>query len=234
MQRLKFINNQIYHIFNRGVEKRKIFLDEQDKFRFIHDLFEFNNEDPTQNIYYRLPDLQSRKIKAKKPRKLIVEILAFCLMPNHFHLLLRQKKENGITEFMRKLGTGYTNYFNLKYKRSGVLYQGKFKAVPVIKEAHLIYLPHYIHLNPLGLIEPNWRRGEIKNFDKAIKFLETYRWSSFLDYIGEKNFPSITQRDFLLDIFQDSKTYKQLIFEWLKEIDLEKLEKIKMGAILLD
>jgi len=200
MRNIRFVNEGIYHVYNRSVEKREIFVDDQDRFRFIHDLFEFNDEAPAVNFYYKRPLIQSYEAKPRKieqqKRKLLVEILAFVVMPNHFHLLLRQIKENGISNFMHKLGTGYTMYFNQKYERAGSLFQGTYKAVLVNQEAHFIHLPYYIHFNPLDLKFPEWRDREIKNYKQAMKFLENYRWSSFLDYIGKKNFPSVTRENF--------------------------------------
>jgi len=253
MQQPIFADNQIYHIYNRGVEKRNIFLDDKDRFRFIHDLFEFNDETPAANIYYKLNKLlefQSYEVKPRKierePRKTLINILAFCLMPNHFHLLLQQKKENGIVKFMQKLGTGYTMSFNQKYERSGSLFQGTYKAVLIEKDSHFIHLPYYIHLNPLDLKFPEWRNREQKqsyevkprkieeiknyNYKEAMKFLENYRWSSFLDYIGKKNFPSVTQREFLLEFFEGPEQYKKDTLKWLKEIDLgeEEIKKLTM------
>ncbi|XOB41493.1 MAG: transposase [Candidatus Nealsonbacteria bacterium] len=162
----------------------------------------------------------------KKPRKLIVEILAFCLMPNHFHLLLRQREEGGLTKFMRKIGVGYANYFNQKYKRSGTLFQGRYKLVLVNSELHFVHLPYYIHFNPLDLTMPEWRKGEIQNYQKAVEILNSFRWSSHLDYIGKKNFPSVTQREFLLKIFGGAENYKDNVKNWLKEMELEKIKKI--------
>src|SRR3989344_6026710 len=123
MKKPQFTTDAFYHIYNRGVEKRKIFLDKDDHFRFIHDLFEFNDEAYALNIYYKLPSLTSYEVQPRKmsKRKLLVEIIAFCLMPNHFHLLLRQNADSGIVRFMQKLGTGYTMYFNQKYQRVGGL-----------------------------------------------------------------------------------------------------------------
>lgn len=224
MQKPQFVNNEIYHIYNRGVEKRNIFLDNRDYFRFIHDLFEFNDENPVLNInYYFNPqsmevELRYIERKKRKPRKLLVEILTFCLMPNHYHLILRQKKEKGIVRFMQKLGTGYTNYFNKKYERVGGLLQGRFKAIHINKQEYLDYLFYYIHFNPFDLIEPGWREEDIKNYQKAIKFLNSYRWSSHLDFIGKNNFPSVTQREFLLKIIGGEENYKQNIKNWLQEI----------------
>ncbi|MBI2450134.1 MAG: transposase [Candidatus Nealsonbacteria bacterium] len=236
MKRVIFAKDQIYHVYNRGVEKRNIFLDDKDYFRFIHNLFEFNDEKPAENIYYKQPMLQSQKIqsyeasprKINMPRKLLVEIMAFCLMPNHYHLLLRQKQDRGITRFMQKLGTGYSMYFNQKHERTGILFQGPFKAILVDRETYFYYLPYYIHFNPLDLIEPEWRNGKINNYKEALNFLENYRWSSHLDYIGKKNFPSVTQREFLLEYHQNGNRYKQSIENWLKEIQLEKIKDIML------
>jgi putative transposase len=232
MKKPHFVNNEIYHIYNRGVEKREIFLDDRDRFRFVHDLFEFNDEAPALNVNYYLKrqyiEVQPRYIEKKEkiPRKLLVEILSFCLMPNHYHLLVRQKRENGIVDFMQKLGTGYTMYFNQKYQRVGGLFQGRFKAIMINKESHLLHLPYYIHLNPLDIEFPEWREKELKDFKKAIIFLKNYRWSSFLDYIGKENFPSITSREFLTDILGQPKEYLKETKNWLKEIDLTDLEEI--------
>ena len=124
------------------------------------------------SLYYKKPFLQSyetksHKIKINHKRKLLVEILVFTLMPNHFHLLLKQKQENGISKFMHKLGVGYSMYFNQKYERTGSLFQGTYKAIPVNNDSYFIHLPYYIHLNPLDLIEPKWKNGEIKNYNKV-------------------------------------------------------------------
>ena len=228
MRNIRFVNEGIYHVYNRSVEKREIFVDDQDRFRFIHDLFEFNDEAPAVNFYYKRPFIQSYEAKPRKieqqKRKLLVEILAFVVMPNHFHLLLRQIKENGISNFMHKLGTGYAMYFNQKYERAGSLFQGTYKAILVNQEAHFIHLPYYIHFNPLDLKFPEWRDREIKNYKQAMKFLENYRWSSFLDYIGKKNFPSVTQREFLNEFFEGPENYKKDAMKWLKEMDLEEIE----------
>jgi len=235
MERPKFTNNEIYHICNRGVDNRNIFLDDDDYFRFVHNLFEFNDIEPALNLYYKSYEIRSHKIENPNPmilkrekivRKLLVKILAFCLMPNHFHLLLEQKQENGISEFLRKLGIGYAMYFNQKYKRVGTLFQGRFKAVLVKQDAHFIHLPYYIHSNSLDLKFPEWRNKEIKYYKGTIKFLENYRWSSFLDYIGKKNFPSVTQREFLLDFFGGPEQYKKDTIKWLKEMDLEEIKDL--------
>lgn len=157
-----------------------------------------------------------------------MDILAFCLMPNHFHLLVEQKQENGISEFLRKIGIGYTMHFNQKYHRVGALFQGRFKAVLVEQDAHFMYLPYYIHANPLDLHMPEWRDGEIHNYNKALKLLENYRWSSFPDYIGRKNFPSVTQREFLLSIAGGEQNYKTDFIRWIKQMDIGAISQIAL------
>jgi len=219
MERPNFVNEEIYHVYNRGVEKRKVFMHEKDYRRFVQNIFEFNDELPVTNLTHLL---SKSDFDMGRPRKLLVEALCFCLMPNHYHFMLRQKVDGGITEFMRKIGTGYTNYFNKKYERVGPLFQGKFKAVHVKKDAHLLYLPHYIHLNPLDIEMPEWREQRIRNMRSALKFLESYRWSSYRDYLGKENFPLVTERSFLEDIYRSPTSiyYKQDLEEWLTEFDL--------------
>lgn len=231
MQKPKFSDNEIYHIYNRGVEKRPVFMDDKDHFRFIHDLYEMNDINPvTNSLFYlnkssilaptievelRYSKQEGLETSRNKPRELLVEVLAFTLMPNHFHLLVRQKRENGIVKFMQKLGTGYTNYFNKKHERVGGLFQGRFKAVLVKNDAHFIHIPFYIHTNPLDLHHRS--STSIVGSVDSIEFLENYRWSSFMDYIGKKNFPSVTSREFLLDFFGGEEEYKKATYQWIKD-----------------
>jgi len=219
---------EIYHVLNRGVDKRKIFLDDEDYLRFIHDLYEFNDEEPAGEVYYyfnKYRDVRRPDIIKRKKRKRIVDLLVFCLMPNHYHLLLIPKKPEYLTLFMKKLNGGYAKYFNEKYQRTGTLFERRFKRVLIKREEHFIHLPYYIHCNPLDLKYPEWRNRELKNSQEAIKFLEKYRWSSHLDYLGIKNFPSLTQREFLLNVFEGEKGYKNAIENWLKSFDLEEIKQ---------
>lgn len=228
MRKTIFADNEYYHIYNRGVDKRKTFLDRNDYIRFVHDLYEFNDKNPAtqfsrlpKNIRGRVSDIE------KKPREKLVEIICFCLIPNHFHLMLKQLTKNGIPRFMHKLGTGYTNAFNLKTERSGALFQGTFKSVHIENETYLTHLSRYIHLNPIEITEPGWKNEGIKNWKKANQFLEKYRWSSYLDYIGKNNFPSITNRELILDIFDNEKKYRKFVKEWLAK-DLVTIEDLTL------
>ncbi len=140
----------------------------------------------------------------------------FCLMPNHYHLLVRPKIEGSLTKFMKRLNMGYARHFNEKYERTGALFEGRYKAIEVNQEPHFAHLPYYIHCNPLDLTAPEWRNGKLDNYKEAIEFLEKYRWSSFLDYIGKHNFPSVTQREFLLEFFNGPTEYKKSTYQWLR------------------
>lgn len=233
MKKPAFVMDSLYHIYNRGVEKRAIFLENGDYFRFIHNLYEFNDEIPAENLYYKRLALQSYEVeprKLKRKQNLLVNIIAFCLMPNHFHLLLEQRCENGIVKFMQKLGTGYTMFFNKKYERVGGLFQGRFKAILLADEGHFLYMPHYIHLNPLELIMPNWKEKDEKiNTKKALEFLENYRWSSYLDFIGKKNFPLLLAKNKINSLYDTGVVYKRSLQEWLNDHEAETL-----AAVLLD
>lgn len=221
MRKLQFVNDEIYHIYNRGVDKRNIFLDDQDYFRFIHDLFEFNDEAPAPNSYYfysKREDPQFSEVKPRKVnrgmRKLLVEILAFCLMPNHIHLLLRQVQEGGISKLMQKLGS-YGLYYNKKYERKGHLFGGKFQAIHIKNEEQLKTVFVYIHTNPVAIIFPQWKEKGIKNAKEAREYIENYRWSSYPDYLENKNFPSLTNREFLLKIMGGVEGCRNFVNAWL-------------------
>lgn len=230
-----FAANEIYHVLNRGVDKRNIFIEDEDYLRFIHNLFEFNDSEPINNVGYFFNQTKSKAFARpyieRKPRKLLVEILAFCLMPNHYHLMLRPLRDDGVFKFVKRLGMGYALYFNQKYKRSGALFQGRYKAIRISDQAHFIHLPYYIHFNPLDLVAPEWRERKINNLTKTIKFLENYRWSSHLDYLGKKNFPSVTQRKFLLEFFDGTKGYENKMNQWIKDLDTKKIQEIALEPI---
>lgn len=230
MREIDFANNEYYHIYNRGTDKRKIFFNKSDYFRFLHNLYEFNNEKPAIQFSRSSQDVRGSASNIGKggSQKKLVNIICFCLMPNHFHLILEQLTDDGISRFMHKLGTGYAMSFNIKYKRSGVLFQGKFKAVHIKNEEYLIHLSRYIHLNPVELKEKKWKELGIKNWKLINEFLENYRYSSYLDYIGKRNFPSIINNDLILKIFDNSEdNYKKFVQEWLVQ-DLSRIEDLTL------
>ncbi len=248
MPKIQFANNEIYHVYNRGVDKRKIFMDDVDYLRFIHDLFEFNDTNLVNPSNIRLSSRNPSSVSAnqldqclaveppniKIKRKLLIEILVFCLMPNHYHLMIRQLVDGGVSKFLQKLGTGYTQYFNNKYERSGVLFQGRSKAILLKSEAHFFHLPYYIHTNPLDLIMPKWKEEKTFNYEKAMTYLDGYRWSSFRDYIGKKNFSSVTQRELLLDTIGNSKQHEANMLKWLRATDIQKLKQEDVKNVYID
>jgi putative transposase len=211
----------IFHILNRGVDKRKIFMNDKDRLRFVHNLYEFNDENNVTNnllAFFKQNGYNNIGCRYYKPRKLLVEIYAFCLMDNHYHLMLSSKTKDNIAKFMKKLNMGYAKYFNQKYQRSGALFQGKYKSISINNHSHFIHLPYYIHLNPLDYHSPEWREKKLKDLSQAIKFLKNYRWSSHLDYLGKKNFASIINKEFLLEIFGNEIEYQKRIKQFLKDI----------------
>ncbi len=197
MKKPPFINNYFYHIFNRGVDKRNIFLDDRDYHRFLFGLKEFNDVNSTLNLLRRFNLAEGSSTSFKPlPKELLVNVVCYCLMPNHFHFVLKQLKDNGIPSFMRKLGTGYTNYFNQRYKRSGSLFQGRYKAILIDKDEYINYLIQYIHLNPLELLEPDWKEKGIRDFQKAKDFLTSYRWSDCKNFYNQNEFLKELNVDF--------------------------------------
>ena len=183
-----------YHVLNRGTDQRAIATDDSDRVRFLHDMYVFN--DSGHALHPKQPERQEEG----RRRDPIVLIHAFCLMRNHYHLLLSELVENGISLYMQKLNMGYTKYFNERHQRVGTLWQGKYKKILIERDAHFLYIPYYIHLNPLDYTMPEWREGKVKNQKKALSSLRAYRWSSHLDYLGIRNFPSLTNRKEILGL----------------------------------
>lgn len=210
------MKGDIFHIINRGVEKRNIFLNEENYLRFSYNLEDFNTTDLVDSSYYkrRKSVIRSPKIN----REELVDNLLWCLMPNHYHDLVLEKVDGGTGKFSKKVSNGYTLHFNIENNRSGVLFQGKSKIIPVVKDEHFLFLPFYILSNPIKLIEPKWKEIGIKNHKKVIKFLEDYRWSSYLDIIGKDNFSSVINKKKFFEIYDtNEKRFKKEFIGWLLE-----------------
>ncbi|QQR65280.1 transposase [Candidatus Kaiserbacteria bacterium] len=207
----------LYHALNRGVDKRIIFLDTQDYARFVHDMYEFNSTLPANHTRYsQIADLRCRQLDER-----LVQIHGWCLMPNHYHLLLSECIEGGISLFLRKLNVGYAKYFNERYNRIGTLFQGRTKKILIDSDAHFLHILNYIHFNPLDMQEgtSDWRMKKIDNVDAAITYLKSYRWSSYLDYWGIKNFPSILTTSLFQGVFNNN--YTSHAEKYLRSISLE-------------
>lgn len=224
---------KIYHVVLRRIADLPLFQDQEDYFRAIFCLYEFNTSENVRIFVQRLKRRQQLQEKIFNPSSLLrqplVEILAFCLMPNHLHLLLRQLKEGGISKFIQKFASGYPAYFKTKYHLPlrGHFFQDRFLAKEITHDEQLKATTIYIHTNPISLIEPGWKEFKLENPEKAIEFLNNYRWSSYLDYLGIKNFPSLTSRSFVLKIFGDSSTLQKETEDWIRF-----KEKMNLSEIL--
>ena len=205
MRKVKFINGEYYHIYNRGVDKRTVFECQEDLDRFFQSMNEFNVIEPIGSIYQEI--LRRKKIGdlvSKEER--LVEFTCYCLNPNHYHFVLRQIVEEGIKKFMHKLSLGYTMFFNKKHKRSGSLFQGPFKAIHIDSNEYLLHLSAYVNLN-----------YQVHNLEKfggrASKLLK----SSWGEYIGE-NKENFCKKDIILHQFGSALDYKNFAEDSLKRI----------------
>ncbi|MDP2631894.1 MAG: transposase [Candidatus Uhrbacteria bacterium] len=142
-----------------------------------------------------------------------VQIHCYTLMPNHFHILLEQLVEDGISKFMGRLSNGYTKYFNKRNKRSGSLFESTFKAREICGTADLINISRYIHLNPLSVIRPKWKIQGIVNWHDTLNFLEQYPWSSYQSYMDINKQPFV-ESDRIMSCFSGAQDYKQFMQEW--------------------
>ncbi len=195
MREIKFANNEYYHIYNRGVDEREVFCCEKDFARFIKGMREFNKI----------------AIKAKPPAgglALIatVEIICYCLNLNHYHFILKQLTENGIAKFMQKLGTSYTMYFNIKYDRSGSLFQGPFQAKHIDTNEYLLWLSGYVNGN-----------AEIHKIAKA----ENYKWCSYQDCLGKRD-GTLCNKEIILSQFKNLDEYREYVKMVMKESNKRK------------
>lgn len=205
--------NDIKHIFNRGIKKNPIFLDDHDRRRFVESLYKFNNQDGA------IRDRSSDFFQDPPEQKKLVEILQWSLLPNHFHLLLLERVDGGITEFIKRLANGYTKYFNIKYKKSGYIFQNTTKSVLLETDQQFLYIPFYIDLNPLDQAYPNWKNIPVQNPNKAIEWLCEYEWSSYYDYQNERkrNFSCLINTDKFYSLFDtNKKRYKNELVKLIK------------------
>lgn len=228
---ISFANGEYYHVYNRGVDKRNIFQDRNDLNRFFQSMKEFNSMEPIGSIYKQsftqlrgtTPQLGTPKLVYKP----LVRFVCYCLNPNHYHFVLIQSVEGGISEFMRRMG-GYTSYFNEKYKRSGILFQGRFKSTHIDSNEYLLHVSAYVNLNnkvhshPLRGTTPQW----------GVK-------SSWGEYIDDKsNNPenekqneqeSFCEKDIVLGQFKNIGEYKAFAESSLKDIrENKEMERLLM------
>ena len=234
-----FIIGDYIHVYNRGNRKAEIVRSEEDKWRFMQSLRFFNDSHSSQNI---LRQISLSKSDSDRPRSVfetgwspnwpekdpLVKILCYCLMPNHFHLLLKEIREGGMSKFMQKVGVGYTNYFNLKYQEVGSLFQGAYKGRTIKnKQSYLEYLSVYIQvINVLELFPGGFEKA-LEDIDEALRFVQKYSFSSYKDYIGLRR-SLIIDKDILGEIFSSVEDYKEFVRDVIKGRRCEILEDLKL------
>ncbi|MBM3283229.1 hypothetical protein FJY90_03155 [Candidatus Gottesmanbacteria bacterium] len=213
---IPLVTDEIYHVFNRGIDHRPTFLNKREFerakevitfYRFAHlpfrlSIFLLKSQDRRKEIMNKLNNNTDR----------LVEIISYCLMPNHFHFILKQKVQNGIAKFMSNFQNSYTRYFNTKNKRTGPLFLDQFKAIRIETDEQLLHVSRYLHLNPYT-----------SYLVKTSKNILSYPWSSILEIL--RPFENICQTDMILTHFKTKKEYKRFI---LDQADYQRnLEKIK-------
>lgn len=215
-RKVPLVTNEAYHIVSRGIAQNSIFRNKRDYLRILNlvDFYRYSDPPLRFSHYYRLPVEKKENFLSdlRKNSEELVEIFAFCLMPNHTHFLLRQAEDKGISFFMRNLQNSYARYFNTKYQRSGALFQAMFKAVRIKTDEQLSHVSRYIHLNPVTsyLIEKEDLIG--------------YPWSSFPEYMNKRSLEFVNS-DFILGSFKKREHYKHFVFD---QADYQReLQKIK-------
>jgi len=216
-RKFAFSVDEFYHIYNRGTDKRVIFTDINDHNRFVL-LLRLCNSATQVDISHKLREgLSFTELMSIDVSERLVDIGAYCLMPNHFHLIMRENQESGISRFMKKLLTAYSMYFNKKHKRTGGLFEGPFRATHADTDEYLKYLFAYIHLNPVKMIDPEWKENGIADRMKAKEYLAGYGFSSYLDYMSDKKREEgvILNKQAFPEYFSDFREFDEFINDWL-------------------
>lgn len=202
MRILRIAPGEHYHIFNRGVNKQIIFHDTRDYFRFLFIILHFQSPKVFQNISRFVEEfIQSRALNSLAQEiieKRTVELVSFCIMPNHFHLIVKELEEGGISTYMQRVLTAYSKYYNTKHEKSGHIFQGPYRAVHIGDDRQLLYLSTYIHRNPREI--SRW-------FNKE----DQYPWSSYQDCIRENRWGKLLLPDVLMGEFKNKEHYAEFI-----------------------
>ncbi|MBI2046278.1 MAG: transposase [Parcubacteria group bacterium] len=227
MRQISFTLGNYYHLYNRGTDKRIIFEDEHDYRRFLALLYLCNNSEAVDMRDYFNKGSSFVNLFTTEKISTLVDIGAYCLMPNHFHILIYEKQHLGISTFMKKIATAYSMYFNRKHDRTGTLFEGSFKAKYVDNEPYFNWLFSYIHLNPIKIANPDWKEMGIANLAKTKSFLSNYHYSSYGDYFV-KNRPesSILNKDSFPEHFKTLNDIGNLISEFNTNVIFTKEEPL--------
>ncbi len=231
---LVFAPDEWYHCYSRGVDKRKIFMDKQDYERFLMLLYVCNSAVPI-----HISTIDQNRIQGPALNTVLehdrgeplVELGVYALMPNHYHLLLREQIEGGIPAFMHRLGTGFTMYFNRKHERTGALFSSRFKARAIHTDEYFRRVVNYIHGNPAELYTPTWKQGLIRNPNELHRQLRAYPYSSFIDYEEERPLSVLLSKDAVLDMLEEPLTFEGLLADQRELHAEEELDEAALDPI---
>lgn len=213
LRKTALVSGEWYHLYNRGTDKRDIFTSDKDYERFLRLMYLCNSSVPAD---LKLQGETLYEATLFNRGETLVDLVVYCLMPNHFHFLVREKADGNISRFMQKLTTGYTMYFNKRHERSGALFQGVFKSQHAKDDQYFKYVISYIHLNPIKLIEPKWKEAGISDKDLASDYLRKYRYSSYPDYIGKNRLEgALIDQPVLREFLQTPKNFEDSVTDWL-------------------
>ena len=213
MNREPFQNEEYYHVYNRGTDKRRIFMNYNDINRFLKCMDVFNTVDPVGSLW-----LHGLNEEPKKKTKHLVDIVAFCLNPNHYHFILKQNINHGIPEFMKRLNGGYTNYFNFRTKRTGALFQGAFKSKHIFDNDYLLHVSAYVNLND----RVHQLRSETPQLVR----------SSWSEYIGSVKY--LCRTEIILKQFKNKKAYETFALEALPVMLQRKQDEKEIASLLME
>lgn len=217
MRNIDITPDEHYHIYNRGMHKHQIFFDDRDYARFLFLILYLQSPVVFQNIGRPVTSFvkssafnidEDTVIQVVDNRN--VSLLSFAIMPNHFHLIVKSLAENSIANYMHRIGTAYTNYFNTKYRHSGHILQGKYKAVHIADNDQLLYTSAYVHKNPSEL--PGWRNK-----------ISDYRWSSYQDYTRDNRWGELLDKELVLEQFDNLGEYR----EWVSQTTAKELKEFE-------
>ena len=221
MRKVEFVPGEYYHIYNHGVEERKVFATEENLKRALVYLVVFNDIKLSPSKLFRFVKNPSELIRKYTPdnRNKLVDILAFTFLPTHYHLFLQERQKQGISRFMHCFNKGYARYFNLKNERRGALWEGTFGAKLIDKEAYSSHIISYIHLNILDLYCPQWREGRVKDWKRAAERMRNYPWSSYEYYrTGKSQIPFmdlvLTKQNWLSGYYPKAEDFEKNLRFW--------------------
>jgi len=220
MRKTNFANGEFYHIFNRGVDKRDIFSDQHDLQRFFQSMNEFNTVEPIGSIFENRFK-EGTKNPLGHPASKLVNFVAFCLNPNHFHFILEQVEDKGIEKFIHRLAMGYSKYFNNRHKRSGTLFQGPFRSIHVDSNGYLLHLSVYVNLND---------KQSLQSLGHPASKLSKSSWAEYLGKGDSREY--FCKKDIILGQFSSIDDYEKFALGSLEGIKLRKEQEKELEEFI--